>query len=102
LFEFSNTIELKTILAHEVNENTTLTRELDAADHDYVSLQRRHARRVSRLPDLLGARTERDACTARDAAPIDEGHVSDTPHWHMRALTGALQPKQRIVNRKLT
>jgi len=59
------------------------TAEQHARDHNHVSLQQRHARRVSCLSDLRGALTERDACTARDASAIDEGHVFDNPPWHM-------------------
>ena len=60
------------------------TAEQHASDRDHVSLEQRHARRVSCLSDPRGALTERDACTARNATPIDEGHVFDTPPWHMR------------------
>jgi hypothetical protein len=49
-------------------------------------------RHVSSLPDLPAALAVRDACAARDASPIDEGHVSDTPPWHMRVRI-ALQLK---------
>jgi len=68
------------------------TAEQHARDQDRVSVQRRHTRRVSCLPDLPVALTERDACTARDASPINKGHVSDTLHWHVRVRI-ALQPK---------
>jgi len=70
------------VLGYELNENTTFTSELHARNHDHVSRQRRHTRRVSLLPDLPVALTERDACTSPDASPIDEGHVSDAALAH--------------------
>jgi len=34
-------------------------------------------------------------------SPIDEGHVSDTPPWHLRVRI-AQQQKSGVLNRKLT
>jgi len=52
---------MKTILCYDLNGNPTFTAEQHATDQDRVSLQQRHARLVSCLPDLRGALTERDS-----------------------------------------
>jgi len=50
-----------TVLGYDLNENTNSTWDLHARDQDHVSLQWRHARRASWLPDLRGALTKRDS-----------------------------------------
>jgi hypothetical protein len=52
-------------------------------------------RHVSSLPDLPAALAMRDACTARDASPIDEGHVSDAALAHACSHRTAAEIKSR-------